>query len=316
MIKVSVHIVTFNSEAHIKDCLQAVLAQSYPIEQIIVIDNDSKDTTMEFLQFYEQQITLVINSINIGFAAAHNQAIQLATSDYHLVLNPDVTLHSDYLFQLINYLIDHPQVGSATGKLLFKVPPHAIDSTGLRMTKARRAYDEGAGLAAELKDSSQEVFGVSAAAALYSRSMVDHISIDKQFFDEDFFAYKEDVDVAWRAQLLGWSAIYLPLAIGFHERGWKAGARDEQPIFIRKHSYINRYRMMFKNESFSYLTRQLPYYLLYELMSFGYILFKEPVLLSAWAAFFKDMPSLRRKRRTIQAKRKVEYRDVYAYFQN
>jgi GT2 family glycosyltransferase len=314
MSKVSIHIVTFNSEEHIVDCLQAILAQTYPIEEVIVIDNASRDATCELLRSCEMKLQLVFNSTNAGFAVAHNQALLLSKSDYHLILNPDVVLHKDYVFHLLSYISKHPYVGCATGKLLFKSAPEIIDSTGLRMTKARRAYDLGTGQALDLWNEPKEVFGVSGAAALYSRSLVEDISIEKQFFDEDFFAYKEDVDVAWRSQLMGWSAVFIPDAVGYHERGWKAGKRSQQPIFIRKHSYINRYRMMFKNESIFYLMLHLPYYVFYEAASFVYIMVKEPLLLTAWFTFFKDLPSLCRKRRIILAKKTITYDKIYTFF--
>lgn len=110
------------------------------------------------------------------------------------------------------------------------------------INKARRAFDRGQGKAANAYDNPNEVFGVSGAAALYSSKMIKQISIDGEFFDEDFFAYKEDVDVAWRARIFGWGAAYVPGAIAYHERGWKTGSREKQPLFIRQHSFANRHQ--------------------------------------------------------------------------
>src|SRR5262249_60286232 len=93
------------------------------------------------------------------------------------------------------------------------------------------------------------VFGATAAAALYRRKMIDHISIDGEFFDSDFFVYREDADVAWRAQLMGWNCIYAPLARGYHVRNVLPGNRRALPPEINTHSVKNRFLMRMKNIS-------------------------------------------------------------------
>ncbi|TDF96220.1 glycosyltransferase family 2 protein [Paenibacillus piri] len=314
MNSISIHIVTYNSEPYIQDCLEAVMAQSYPIDSVIVIDNNSNDRTEEMLNPYIDRITYIANKSNVGFAAAHNQAIRLSQCDYYLILNPDVKLHPDYVFNLIKQFKNDPSIGSATGKLLFKQSPSIVDSTGLIINKARRAFDRGAGGHSEDWDISIYVFGVSGAAALYSRSMVEDISVNGCFFDEDFFAYKEDVDIAWRSQIYGWKAYYCSDAIAHHDRGWKKGARSHIPLFIRKHSYINRYMMMIKNESIAYLFKHCMPIILYEGMSFIFFLLKEPKVLTAWLDFFKHFKKLIEKRKIIQQARKVEFSEVYMFF--
>jgi GT2 family glycosyltransferase len=314
MSRVSIQIVTFNSEKYIKDCLESVLQQSYPIHQVIVVDNASTDGTLEISKEYRHEVTFIENRENRGFAFAHNQAFRLSQGDYILVLNPDVILHPDYVRQIVGYMKDHPHVGSACGKLLLKSSTGVIDSTGLIIKKTRRAFDRGAFQSADMYTKPAEVFGVSGAAAIYRREMIEEISYNGMFFDEDFFAYKEDVDVAWRSQLFGWKAAYVPDAIAYHERGWKEGSRSKQPIKIRRHSYINRYRMMLKNDSLRYCLRHLPHLLLYEIASFGYVILKEPELLSSWVSFFRDFPKLLRSRKWIMSKRKVPFFHVYRFF--
>jgi GT2 family glycosyltransferase len=234
MSTVSVHIVTYNSEAYIEDCLDAVLKQSHPIHSIIVIDNNSSDNTEQLLQPYLNQITFVGNTNNIGFAGGHNQAMRLSDAEFYLVLNPDVTMNPDYIHFLMQQCKLDPSIGSATGKLLFKQSPQVVDSTGLIITKSRRGFDRGAGEKSEVWNESNDVFGVCGAAALYSKQMVEDISVDGCFFDEDFFAYKEDVDVAWRSRIRGWRALYCADAIAYHDRGWKKGSRSQTPLFVRR----------------------------------------------------------------------------------
>lgn len=314
MTKVSVHIVTFNSDRFIADCLESVMKQTYPIDQVIVIDNDSHDQTQNILREYDQQVTTIFNQVNVGFAAGHNQAINISKSDYYLVLNPDVILHPDYVYHLVRTIEADSQLGCATGKLLFKQVPKEIDSTGLRFIKSRRAFDRGAGKSSELWNEGGEVFGISAAAALYKSEMVHDVSIEGCFFDEDFFAYKEDVDVAWRSRLLGWKAFYCPEAIAYHDRGWKKGIRSQVPLRIRRFSYINRYKMIIKNDHWLYLLKHLLQILSYEIPSMIYFLLREPKVLGVWWDFFLSFRSLLRKRKEIQRKRKVDFRQIYSFF--
>ncbi|MBP1157458.1 MULTISPECIES: glycosyltransferase family 2 protein [unclassified Paenibacillus] len=314
METVSVHIVTFNSEIYIHSCLESIFQQTYPIRNVIVVDNHSTDRTREILANYQDRIEIILNSSNKGFAPAHNQAIQCSSCDYYLVLNPDIRLDQDYVSHLVEALNTQPEAGSSTGKLLSQNELGKLDSTGLTINRARRAFDRGQNEPANQWSKPSEVFGVSGAAGLYSKKMVEDISIDGEFFDEDFFAYKEDVDVSWRAQLMGWKAYYEPKALASHERGWKSGKRMDQPLFVRRLSYINRYKMILKNDRFGYVCLHLFPLLFFEALSFGYTLLKEPGLLPIWGDFFKKLPHLLNKRKQIQAKRRVRLEQVYQWF--
>lgn len=314
MQTVSVQIVTYNSSEHIDDCLEAVLKQSHPIKQVVVIDNASKDDTLAKLVKWSEQCTIVQNKENNGFAGGHNQAIRMTDTDFCLILNPDVVLEPDYILNSVDSIRNHNRAGSATGKLLFKADSSHIDSTGLIINKARRAFDRGAHQPSDHYLHSEEIFGVSGAAALYSREMINDISLDNEFFDEDFFAYKEDVDVAWRAQLAGWKALYEPNALAYHERGWKEGSRSSKPLFVRRLSYINRYKMMIKNDDISMLIKNIIPFLVYECLSFVYALVREPKLLGAWVDLFRKYPMLRNKRRLIRSKQRQASSEVYKWF--
>lgn len=314
MYTASIHIVTYNSSEHIDDCLEAVIKQSYPINQIVIIDNASKDNTLKKLQKWTSKIQLAKNTTNNGFAGGHNQAIRMTDTDFCLILNPDVVLDKDYVLKTIEAIENTTHAGSATGKLLFKANPSNIDSTGLIINKARRAFDRGAQEPSNHYHKVEEVFGVSGAAAMYAREMINDISLDGEFFDEDFFAYKEDVDVAWRAQLFGWKAIYEPSAVAFHERGWKDGVRSSKPLFVRRLSYINRYKMMVKNDTVSNMCKHIAPLLIYECLSFAYALVREPKLLGAWADFFRKYSDLRKKRFSIHSKQKVSSSELNKWF--
>lgn len=300
--KVSVHIVTFNSGVYIRSCIEAVLEQSYPkAVKIVVVDNDSRDETLSILDEFEDRIEVIRNSDNRGFAGGHNQAIRLTDSDFFLVLNPDVVLHRDYVRELVQEMGTRPDIGSATGLLVRSSDPDIVDSTGIVMTRSRRAFDRGQGERTDRWKQPGEVFGVSGAAAMYRRAMAAQIQDGDEFFDEQFFAYKEDVDVAWRARLAGWTAYYVPAARAHHERGWKQGARTQQPLFVRRHSYINRYYMMMKNDRLRDMLRHAPWLLSYEIVILAYFILREPKVLGAWRDFFRHLGSMLRKRQANQS---------------
>src|SRR5215475_596438 len=115
---VSVTIVTYNSGRFIKRCLESVLEQDYPFKEIIVIDNNSTDGTVDILEPFEDRCRIVYNEENIGFAAAQNQAIALSEGEWILTLNPDVLLLQGFIEALVNAGNLDPRVGTVCGKLL------------------------------------------------------------------------------------------------------------------------------------------------------------------------------------------------------
>lgn len=221
-----------------------------------------------------------------------------------LTLNPDVRLNPDYLRKLIEVMEDDPRIGSATGQLLLGSNPSIIDSTGIEMGRTRRVWDRGGGDPASKWQQSGELFGVSAAAAVYARRMIEDIMLDGQFFDETYFAYKEDVDVAWRANLLGWKAYYAAEAKASHGRGWKYEGRKSRksiPLSIRRHSYQNRIFTIIKNEPAGWrLLLTIPGLLGLELLQIGYMLVFERGLLKCLITIAGALPRLLRQRKSIQ----------------
>src|SRR6266851_283905 len=228
---VSVTIVTYNTRQYIEPCLESVLGQGHPVE-VVVVDNASMDGTRGILARYENRIRVIYNNENVGFAAAQNQAIALSSSDWVLVLNPDVVLQPGCIEQLVEAGEIDGKVGTVCGRLLAigrDLEPPAkplIDTAGIYFTPEMRHFDRGWHEPDDGRFRKMEyVFGASAAAAMYRREMIADISEGNNFFDPDFFSYREDADVAWRAQLLGWRCLYVPGAAAFHVRSVGPGRR-------------------------------------------------------------------------------------------
>ncbi|MDM5231766.1 glycosyltransferase family 2 protein [Lysinibacillus pakistanensis] len=315
MASIAVQIVTYNSADYIEDCLDSVIFQSYPVEKIIVIDNNSNDCIKDVVSHYSN-VYFVQNSINSGFVGGHNQGLNYAETDYVLVLNPDVILDKYYIEYIIEFMKLNEKVGAATGKLYRDLESHIIDSTGINIKKNRRAVDRGSGEVDQGQyDDERSVFGVSGAAAVYKREMIDMISEDGQFFDESFFAYKEDVDVSWRARLAGWEICFVPKSIAKHERGWKDNkSRKNISLKTRKHSYINRHFYVIKNDNLFYFLLHFPFIFIYEVTCLVYIIFREPKLFSAYKLLFKEYKTLKKKKKFIQSCRIAPSKKIYQYF--
>jgi len=319
---ISVTIVTYNSGRFIKRCLETVLAQNYPNKEVIVIDNASTDGTVDILEQFEDLCQIVYNEENLGFAAAQNQAIGMSSGTWVLTLNPDVLLLGGFLQALVEAGRIHPKIGSVCGKLLtmrasFDLPERPlVDSTGIYFTPMLRHLDRGS---QELDNGHfrrfEYVFGASAAAALYRREMIEDLLIGGEFFDSDFFVYREDADIAWRAQLLGWRCIYTPHARGYHVRKVLPGNRRALPPLINMHSVKNRFLMRIKNMTGDLYFRNFFSILTRDVVVLGCCLLREQTSLKAFWLLAKNWRGVWRKREEIMKRRRVNDEYMATWFQ-
>lgn len=320
---VSVLITTFNSAATLPACLESLRAQNYPRLELIIVDNASTDTTLRALGAAPENASLIVNPKNLGFAAAQNQAIQSARGDWLLSLNPDVVLDPTFISRLVAAGQRDPNIGVVCGKLLRWQPEapnpktNILDSAGIYFTRNLRHLDRGADEPDRGQYERMEyVFGATGAAALYRRAMAEDVAIDGEFFDRDFFAYREDADLAWRAQILGWRCLYVPGAVAWHQRRVTPERRSQLPLIINWHSVKNRFLMRVKNISPVLYLRLFFPTTLRDLMVAGYALLRDWRLISAIVYPVRVWPDLMRKRRAIQGKRRASDRELAQWFSN
>jgi len=318
---VTVTLVTFNSGRYIAQCLKSVLEQDYPRTEVIVVDNASTDGTPTILRDFERRVRVVYNRDNLGFAAGQNQAIELSEAEWVLALNPDVRLMPDFISMAVAAGEVDPKVGSVCGKLLrmsadCEIPHEQIlDSTGIYFTPAMRHLDRGSQERDDGRYGDVEyVFGASGAAALYRRAMIQDISISGEFFDSDFFAYREDADVAWRAQLLGWKCLYTPLSVGYHVRTVLATNRRSLAPVLNMHSVKNRWLMRIKNMTADLYQRYWFPATLRDAAVIAGCLMHEFTSLRAFPFVVHNLRRFLEKRRHIMARRRTTDSYMAAWF--
>jgi GT2 family glycosyltransferase len=345
-VSVTVGVVTWNSASVIEACLASVRGQGHAPLTLRVADNASADGTRALLERLTSAQERRYFPQNLGFSAAHNALIAASTTDLYLALNPDVVMTPEFVARLADALARDPEAGSATGKLLrFAVPappgsPIAaatpassesaaaagsassraasvdiLDSTGILMLPSQRHLDRGA----DREDAGQyaraePVFGASGAAAMYRRAMLEDTRVAGEYFDEDFFAYREDADLAWRAQLLGWRCLYVPDAIARHGRRVTPERRSALAAAINACSVRNRFLLRLKNQTAGHAVRFLLPTLARDLQVIGYVLLREHSSLGALGDVIRLWPRTWAKRRAIMARRRRSTREMIAWF--
>jgi GT2 family glycosyltransferase len=334
---VSVIIVSWNSGRYLDRCLAALAAQTHRDIELIHIDNASDDDSVALMRQAAPQARQIFNDTNRGFSAAVNQGVRVARGEFVLLLNPDAFLETEYVEHLVTAFVSAGETfGMATGKLL-QAEKGLIDSMGIRMTRSGRHFDIGQGMVrlrglavsqsrgespgGTLRDpetarprNREEIFGVSGAAAMYRRSFIDDVTIGGEFLDEDFFTFREDADVAWRGQLFGWRAMYVPDAVGHHVRTVTPEKRGALSAVTNMHGVKNRFLLRLKNEGLYLALRNAPFELGRDLVVIAAALTIERTSLPALSWLWKNRRRIMGKRRAIQSRRRVSDRRIARWF--
>jgi GT2 family glycosyltransferase len=317
----SITIVTFNSARFIRKCLEHVFKQDYAHKEVIIVDNASADGTPEIIREFASVARVVYNRSNVGFAAGQNQAIAMSNSEWVLTLNPDVRLTPNFLTMMVAAAKADTSAGSICGKLLamsadFDIPVQpAFDSAGIYVTPNLRHFDRGNQVPDRGQyDRFEYVFGGTGAACLYRREMIKDISIFSEFFDSGFFAYREDADVAWRAQLLGWKCLYTPFAIAYHVRNVLPSNRKSLSPLINMHSVKNRWLLRIKNMTGDLYRRNWWPVTLRDMIVIGGCLLYEFGSLRAFPLVLKHFKWTWSKRRAIMSRRRATDAYISGWF--
>jgi GT2 family glycosyltransferase len=326
---VSISLVTFNAMSWLPGLIASLHAQGPEVLEVLVVDNASTDGTAEALASEaarDGRMRLSVSSVNRGYATAHNTNIERAAGELLVLLNQDVELDHDFCAQIAAAFADRPSLGAVQARVrqLGREGERlaTLDTTGLVMQRDRRVISRAQGEPdGPAHGQPGPVWGVDGPVAAYRRAALSDARLPRQgggweVLDEDFFMYKEDVDLAWRLRLLGWQAAYAPAALAWHARsasgpsgsGWRSIIRRNRatPAWIRSLSWRNQRLMQVKNDSLGDFVRDLPWIARREILAAGYILVADPGRLTAMASLVRLLPAALRKRRHLR--RRLEQR--------
>jgi len=324
---VSINILTYNGQDLIEPCLNSVLKQTYKNFEVLVIDNASDDETLKRAKNFP--VKTIENKKNLGFSAGHNIGIKKSRGGYVLCLNQDIVLDKDFIKHAVEAMKKDDKIGSVQCKLLRirdinRPKSKTIDHTGLVILKNRRVIARGQGEKDKGQYKAGEIFGVDGAAPLYRRKALEDIKIDDEYFDEDFFAYKEDVDLAWRLRLYEWKAVYQPKAVAYHLRtagervvqNYISVAKERRKLsrFAKFYSFKNDRLMRIKNELPGLFLRDIFYIIIKEIGAWAYVLIFEQYTWKAIKSLIKQIPKAWRKRETIMTRRRVGSKEMKRWF--
>jgi GT2 family glycosyltransferase len=305
---VSVILVNLNGLNLIGSSLRSLFDQSYGRLEVFLFDNGSTDGSAEYVKEEFPIVRVIELGDNKGVSMPNNEGIKRARGQYVLTLNPDVVLEKDFIEELVRGIETDPRIGWASGKMLKLTAAGKtmeIDCLGHHFHRDRYAKETDYTRSFIWSDYSRPryVFGASGCAALYRRAMLDDVAIGREYLDEDFFAYWEDVDLDWRAQLRGWKCVYMPTAVGYHMRG---GSGLHKRPEIAACYLSNRYLMVIKNDEFAHLLQDAAPFIMKSIMDLGFFLKDSPkVLPLAFKRLLQKVPRTIQKREVIQLKRRV-----------
>lgn len=247
MPQVSIVIPNWNGAAFLADCLSSLGQQAFRDFEVLVVDNGSSDESAAICA--QAKVTWIPLTTNTGFAHAVNVGIEHARGELVFLLNNDTTLHPECLARLVSYADTHPEVGMFASAMLQAKRPEYIDSFGDCLTREGRSYNRGRNEKDTGQYASGPVFGPCAGAGLYRAEVFQKIGM----FDERFFAYLEDVDVAARAQLVGITCHFVAQSYVYHVG---SGTSTRISGFTVKQRARNQLWLLIKNFPSRVLMRQ------------------------------------------------------------
>ncbi len=253
-LDLSICIVTHRAKALLRTCLQSIYENTRTLcFEIIVVDNNSQDGTVEMVRGDFPNVQLIVNDYNAGFTRPNNQALKVSRGRYALLLNNDTFVLPNALDRLVQFMDAHPEVGICT--------PKVLNRDGTLQKQCRRSFATPWDLICYFsrlsalfpksplfarylvtyrdENSPHGVDAVSGSCMLIRRQAMDHIGL----LDERFFAYQEDTDYCFRANKAGWQTFYYPEAQVIHYAS-QGGSRADpyRSIFEWHKSYWLYYR--------------------------------------------------------------------------
>ena len=257
-MKIDTVIPNYNGELFLKNCINSILSTDNIgyVDKIIIIDNNSQDKSLDSVNSSNAPIIIEKNNENYGFAKAVNQGIKMSTNEYILLLNNDTIVEDGFIHSLIECIRSSNEIFSVSSKMLQYHNLNLIDDAGDFYNILGWARKRGDGKSSNLLTEKKNIFSACAGAALYNRKVFDEIG----YFDENFFAYLEDIDIGYRAQIFGYKNIYCPDAIVHHIGSGTSGSKYNE--FKVKLSGRNNIYLIYKNMPLLQIIINFPFLIL------------------------------------------------------
>jgi GT2 family glycosyltransferase len=307
VLRASVILVSYNARSYLDGCLGSVLANLRPDDELILVDNASRDGSADYAASAYPQVKVIRNEGNHGFGAGNNLGAAEAQGQYLVFLNPDTVVEPGWLDQLVAALEADPRAGMATAKILLLADPGRINTCGNDVHYTGLALCRGLGLERQAYPDLGEVAAVSGAAFAVRSALFRALG----GFDEDFFLYMEDTDLSWRARLAGYRCLYVPGSHVRHDYGLRFGP---QKTYYQER---NRYLMLLKTLRWRTWLVLWPSLLLAELVTWGFVLLRDRPRwtnkLRAYAWIARHWGRVMGSRKGVQALRRVDDRAILAH---
>lgn len=317
---VSVVVLNWNGREVVERCLQSLQGQTYQPLEIIVVDNASTDDSADLVKKRFSNVKMIVNERNLGFGGGNNVGIRASQGRYIMMLNNDTRLDPACIEELKRSLEKDQRYGACASKILLEYEDNLIDAAGIVVCPDGLSIGRGRLEKGDQYDEETDVFFASDCACLYRREMLEDIGL----YDEDFFAYADETDMGWRAQLAGWKCIYNPKAVVYHFHSASTGTYSPFKAYL-----VERNRIWVAVKSFPVsllIFGQFYTFWRYMLQAYGAFTGKGAagrftsdfsktelikILIKVYLSLWRQLPLMLRKRRAIQKKKRISNREVY-----
>jgi GT2 family glycosyltransferase len=303
MSKVAVQLLSWNGEKYLRACLDSLAKQSFPDFELLVMDNGSSDGSVaiieEAIKVFPHPSRFVKMKTNLGFSGGHNELFAMSNTPYIFCVNQDVVLSDDYLKIVVELLEKRINAGSSAGVLRHN--DGSIDSAGLDKSWYGKTKD----IVRVPGEAEIKVFGVSGALPVYRRAAVLQASQDGKLFDGNFISYKEDVDLAWRLEIFGWSAFVAANAKAIHVRGFGSDKKGDAAEHYRQKLSSRNHLLTLVKDLPAAGWWLLPAIIFYELGKAAYLAVFVPKSLGYIGEFFQMLPESLKVRKVFWQKLKA-----------
>jgi GT2 family glycosyltransferase len=281
---------------------------------VLVIDNACSDATRSVAERNGARVLGLRE--RLSYAAAINAGILASEGEAILLLNADCVL-SDGFLEAARARLQQRGVGSVAPRLIRATGMRpeerldVLDAAGMVVDRRRKNTLVGHNEPATAYAHAAEVFGGDGACVLYRREVLEACAVGGEVLDEELELWASDVDLAWRARLLGWRCMYEPRAVAWHMRFYSPTTRAGLPEAHRRLQFRNRLLMIVKNDSWRDVRGDLHRIAFYELLAIGHVVLRERHLLRAYGQALRGLPAARRRRAVVQAKRSRDVRPPF-----